>query len=282
MSFKKTAIIGVGLIGASFALALKKNKLCHEISGSGRTEENLVTAEKKGIIDSYTLNHADACVDADLVVLATPVGCFNDLIADIKGVLKKGTIVIDVGSTKSDLVGRLEKEMPEGVGFVGTHPIAGSDRSGTDAASADLFKEVLCIITQTERTDPGSLEKIEKLWDGIGAKVVTMTPDEHDRVFSLVSHLPHVTSSALVKTVADIDPSYINFSGQGFKDTTRIAMSSPELWVDICRSNRENIIQHIELLSHNLMLLKNMLEKEDYDSLRSFLQNAKELRKTVG
>jgi prephenate dehydrogenase len=282
MSFKKTAIIGVGLIGASFALALKKNKLCHEISGSGRTEGNLAAAEKKGIIDSYTLNHADACVDADLVVLATPVGCFNHVIADIKGVLKKGSIVIDVGSTKNDLIGALEKEMPEGVEYVGTHPIAGSDRSGADAASADLFKGALCIMTPTERTDPGSLEKIEMLWDTIGAKVVKMSPDEHDRVFSLVSHLPHVTSSALVKTVADIDPSFINFSGQGFKDTTRIAMSSPELWTDICRSNRENIIKHIELLSSNLIKIKDMLEKEDYDSLRSFLQNSKELRKTVG
>jgi prephenate dehydrogenase len=281
MSFNKTTIIGVGLIGASFALALKKNKLCHNISGSGRTENNLAAALKRGVIDSYSLNHADACRDADLIVLATPVGCFNDIIADIKDVLKKDSIVTDVGSTKSDLIGLLEKEMPDGVTFVGTHPIAGSDRSGAEAATADLFKGALCILTPTERTERTSFEIIEKLWNDIGAHTVTMSPDEHDRVFSLVSHLPHVMSSALVKTVSDIDPSYINFSGRGFRDATRIAMSSPDLWTDICRSNRDNIMKHLTLLSGNLTLIRELLEKEDYDSVKSLLQKARELRKTV-
>lgn len=281
MPFKKTTIIGVGLIGASFALALKEHNLSHEIVGSGRTEENLIKAQKKNIIDSYTLDHADACNDADLIVFATPVGCFSEIIADIKGVLKKGSIVTDVGSTKSDLINLLEKEMPDDVAFVGTHPIAGSDRSGADAATADLFEGALCVLTPTERTDRASLEKVQMIWNEIGAKTVTMSPDEHDLVFSLVSHIPHVVSSALVKTVADIDPSYINFSGRGFKDTTRIAMSSPELWADICRSNRKNIMEHLSLLSGNLIKIKELLEKDDYDSVRLFLQKAQELRKTV-
>ena len=141
MRIRKTAIIGVGLIGASFALALRHNGICTEIDGSGRTEDNLLRAREAGIIDHYFMDHARACKDADLVVLATPVGCFEGIMSEIRDVLKKGTIITDVGSTKGEIVEILEREIPEGVSFVGAHPIAGSDRSGIETASADLFND---------------------------------------------------------------------------------------------------------------------------------------------
>lgn len=279
--FKKTAIIGVGLLGASLALSLREENICTAIIGSGRTEKNLIEAKKRGIVDSYAREHAEACKDADLIVLATPVGSFHDIISEIKNHIAPGSIVIDVGSTKSDCIKHIESEIPEGAFFVGSHPITGSDRSGITAATASLFRDALCIITPTDKTTNESLNKVEQLWEQVGARVVKMTPEEHDRVFSSVSHLPHMAASAIVKTVADIDKSDIYYAGQGFRDTTRIAMSSPELWVDICRSNRQNIIEHIDILLKNLESIKTMLKENDYESLRSFLNTAMELRKTI-
>lgn len=282
MPLKKVTIIGVGLIGASLALALREHDICSEITGTGRTEETLVRARELGIIDSYTLNRAEACRDADIVVFASPVGCFKDILSDIKDHLKGGAIVTDVGSVKGDLVLELEAEMPDGVFFVGTHPIAGSDRSGIDSATAALFKDALCIVTPTENTHIQSLEKIETIWTTIGAGVKRMSVGEHDRIFSSVSHLPHVTAYAVVKTVADINASYIHFSGQGFKDTTRIAKSSPEIWIDICKYNKGNILEHLDILIRNLDSIKKLLKDNDYEALEKYFLAARTLRKSIG
>ncbi len=281
VKFKKTSLIGVGLIGASFALSLREEKICSTITGSGRTEKNLIAAREKGIIDTYSLNHAEACKDADLIVLATPVGSFNDIISEIRDSIRNGSIVIDVGSTKRDFIKNIETQIPKDVFFVSTHPIAGSDRSGIAAARPDLFKDALCIITPTDKTNEEALTKVKELWKQIGARVMSMTPEEHDRVFSSVSHVPHIAASAIVKTIADINKSYIDFAGSGFRDTTRIAMSSPELWVDICKSNKQNMIDHIGILINNLESIKTMLKENDYEALRSFLNTAKELRRII-
>ncbi|MEJ2683125.1 MAG: prephenate dehydrogenase/arogenate dehydrogenase family protein [Candidatus Sulfobium sp.] len=280
--FNKVTILGVGLIGASFALALKKNGLCGGIAGFGRSAENLAEARKRGIIDSFERSAAEACKDADLVVLATPVRTFPDLVRQSSGSFKPGSVVTDTGSVKGDLVYEVEKLMPAGVRYIGSHPIAGGDRSGIDSSRADLFEKSKCIVTPTADSDSSALEMITGLWRSIGADVITMDPARHDRIYASVSHLPHVVAYALVNTAADMDPSCLEFSGRGFRDTTRIACSSPELWRDICLMNRNNLIEMIAVFQKNLDTLSRYLRDSDSASLEREFDRARTLREGIG
>jgi len=282
MHFDKVTILGVGLIGASFALALKKCSLSEEIIGYGRKEENLTEAKEKNIIDSFELDPAKACCDADLVVFATPVGVFVDIAKRISDALKKNTIVTDVGSVKGKLVDAMEALMPAEVSFVGGHPIAGSDRSGHDRASAGIFEGAKCIITPTERTDKNALEKVIAIWKTFGSLITLIDPDEHDRIYAAVSHLPHVLAYEIVNTIADIDSSYLKFSGPGFRDTTRIASSHPELWRDICIHNRSNLLAYLDILRKNLDRVSQYLRASDAASLERDFQRARTLREGIG
>jgi prephenate dehydrogenase len=282
MRFHKVTILGVGLIGASFALAMKKHGLCSEIIGCGRREENLRRAQEKQMIDSFETDPLRACDGSDLVVLATPVGSFLDLVKKMRGSLKKGALVTDVGSVKGNLVHDIDAQMPPGVCFVGGHPIAGSDRSGIDTAAADLFRGALCIITPTEKTDKDALEAVIGIWTAFGSKIKHINPDEHDRIYAAVSHLPHLIAYELVNAVGDMESSYLAFSGQGFKDATRIALSSPELWKDICLLNRENLIESIEILKSNLDRASRYLRASDSEALVEDFRRARTLREGIG
>ncbi len=279
--FNKTAILGVGLIGASLAMALRRQGLTRFITGFGRKKENLKRAKRKGIIDSYELDPAKACEDADLIVLATPPGAFLDLTKKIRPSLKKGAIVMDVGSVKGRLTYRLETLMPKGVYFVGAHPIAGGNRSGIEAADPGLFKGALCIVSKTKKTKGPALRKVNALWKALGSTVREMPPEEHDRVYGLVSHLPHLLAYALVNTVADVDESLIGFAGPGFRDTTRIAGSPSGLWADIAVQNKKNLLRHIDLYTANLLRLKTYLKKEDRGSLEREFKRAQTLRERM-
>jgi len=282
MYFHKVTILGVGLIGASLALALKKYKLSETIVGCGRTKGNLIRAKDQAIIDSFELDPAKACENADLIVFATPVGVFIDIATRIAPVLKENAIVTDVGSVKGSLVLNMERVLsPRGL-FVGGHPIAGSDRSGIDTASAQLFRKARCIITPTKETDKGALEKVIALWHAVGALVALLDPEEHDRIYAAVSHLPHLLAYELVNTVADINNTYFAFSGQGFKDSTRIASSTPELWRDICRHNRENLLAYLETYKKNLDKVSTYLREQDGESLLRDFRKARTLRESLG
>lgn len=282
MNFDKVTILGVGLIGASFALALKKYKLCNEIIGYGRREENLRRAKDKKIIDSFEPDPAKACDGADLVVFATPVGIFTDVAEKISSALKRTAIVTDVGSVKGKLVRDMEKLMPPGVFFVGGHPIAGSDRSGIDAAAAEIFKGAKCIVTPTQDTDKSALEKVTVVWKTFGSVISLLDPDEHDRIYAAVSHLPHLIAYEIVNTVADMNESYLAFSGQGFMDTTRIASSQPELWRDICILNKDNLLESIEIFKNNLDRVSQYLRAYDSESLERDFKRARTLREGIG
>ncbi len=282
MHFHKVTILGIGLIGASFALAMRKHGLCNEIAGHGRKEDNLIRAKEKGIIDSFDLDPSKACAGADLVLFAVPVGSFVDLLIKIKGALKKNSIVTDAGSVKGRLVRDMEALMPEGVYFVGAHPIAGSDRSGIDSAGADLFQGAKCIITPAEKTDREALAKIMALWETFGSVIKIINPDEHDRIFAAVSHLPHLIAYEIMNTVADMDGSYLAFSGQGFKDTTRIASSAPELWRDICLLNKDFILESIELFKRNIDRASQYLRDSDAESIERDFRKARTLREGIG
>ncbi len=279
--FNKVTIIGVGLIGASFALALKKRGLCSHITGCSRKENNLKKAVEMKIIDSFELDAARACSDSDLVTFATPVGSFLETAKKIKSSLKKGAIVTDVGSVKGKLVRDMEALMPEGVSFVGGHPIAGSDKTGIDTAAADLFSGARCILTPTQKTDKNALKKITGLWESFGSKVSTLDADEHDRIYAAVSHLPHIIAYAIVNTVADINSSYLGYAGNGFKDTTRIAASSPELWRDISLMNRENLLEFIEVFKKSLDGIISHLKNSESDAIEKEFEQAKPLRENV-
>ncbi|MDO8281629.1 MAG: prephenate dehydrogenase/arogenate dehydrogenase family protein [Thermodesulfovibrionia bacterium] len=281
MNLEKITIIGVGLLGSSFALSLKRVGSNAIITGVGRNEENLQKAEELGIIDEYCTVPADGVAGADLVLLATPVGQFENIVSDIRHELKKGAIVTDVGSVKGGLVGRLDALMPEGVSFVGAHPIAGGERQGLEAATSELFWGAKCIITPTPDTDKDALEDITELWKQLGARVLHMTPDEHDEVYSAVSHLPHVLAYALVNSISSIREDILDFGGRGLKDMTRIALSPTELWKDICSQNRDHMLRSLNDFSSNISGIIKRFEKSDWKGLEEEFKRAKEARQRL-
>jgi prephenate dehydrogenase len=278
--FKTVSIIGVGLIGGSFALALKNKGLADKIIGYGKNEERLKRAKNLAIINQFTTSLKDAAL-ADLIVLATPLGVFEKIVSDLAEFLKKGTVVIDVGSVKEWVVERIEKILPSGVHFVGTHPIAGSDKTGFEYARAELFEGAKVIITPTEKTDKLILEKVSKLWKEVGADVEFMSAKEHDRVYALMSHLPHLISFCMVNAVMEIDKKLINYAGSGFKSFTRIAKSSPELWGDIFILNSDNILKCLSIFCDQVEEIKKLIKERNLDELKKCIEKAKNLRERI-
>ncbi len=281
-TFQKVTIIGVGLIGGSLAKVLKAHKLAGEIHGAGRSRETLESAIRLGVIDHMGQNSAHAVEQADLVVLATPVGTFESIVREIAPRLKKGAILTDVGSVKGSLVRTLDGLLPSGVHYVPGHPIAGREKHGVEAATEDLFRGARCILTPTERTDRTALERVTGLWQVAGMNVVTMDPDRHDHIFAAVSHLPHAAAYAMVSTVAEFSEgsaNYISFSGAGFRDFTRIAASSPEMWRDICLLNGKNIVEMIEQYQFSLNRIKKAIKHNDPAKLEGLFRKASDLRR---
>lgn len=280
--FNKVTIIGVGLIGGSLARVMKARKLAGEIHGSGRNRETLEKAIRLGVIDQMGRSSAHAVEQADLVVLATPVGTFESLVREIAPRMKGGAILTDVGSVKGSLVRTIEGLLPGGVHFVPGHPIAGREQHGVEAATEELFRGARCILTPTDRTDRSALERITILWQTAGMHVVLMDPDRHDHIFAAVSHLPHAAAYAMVGTVADFSEgpaNYMTFSGAGFRDFTRIAASSPEMWRDICILNGSNIVEMIEHYQFALNRIKKAIKHQDGAKLEALFKKASDLRR---
>jgi prephenate dehydrogenase len=280
--FKKATIIGVGLIGGSVARVLKARNLAGEIHGAGRSRDTLERAIRLGVIDRMGQSSVHAVEQADLVVLATPVGTFESIVREVGPHLRPGAILTDVGSVKGDLVRRLEDLLPPGVHYVPAHPIAGRERHGVEAASEELFRGARCILTPTERTDETALEAVASLWKEAGMQVLTMAPDRHDHVFAAVSHLPHAAAYAMVNTVVEFSEgadSYLSFSGAGFRDFTRIAASSPEMWRDICLLNGRNIVEMIEHYQFSLNRIKKAIKHKDGRRLEQLFRTASDIRR---
>jgi prephenate dehydrogenase len=257
---------------------MRDKGLCNEIAGYGRREENLRRAKEEGIIDSYFMDAAASVEGADLVVLCTPVGMFTEIAKAINTHLKKGAVVTDVGSVKGKLVADIEALMPGGAHFIGSHPIAGGDKSGISEARKDLFGGARCIVTPTPQTDKDALDAVCGIWKAVEGRVEIMDPFIHDEIFALVSHLPHLVAYALVNTVESINPDRVDYSGGGFRDTTRIAMSSPELWRDIAMLNRDNLLKVLEVFRDNLDRIEQCVEKNDWAWLEKEFSRAQQLR----
>jgi prephenate dehydrogenase len=280
----KVTIIGVGLIGGSLAIKLKEKGLADSIVGVGRGLPNLKAAKRLNVIDSLTHDVGEGVSGADLVVVAVPVQSIVPVIKAAAAHLKKGSIVTDVGSVKKAIVDGVEPLMPDGVRFVGAHPVAGTENSGAEAAFSGLFEGSKCILTPTGRTDKEALEIIKRIWEEAGSKVICMDAERHDIVLAAISHLPHMIAYSLVNTIADIE-SYnediLSYSAGGFKDFTRIASSSPEMWTDICALNREAIVEMIELFEKRLKELRRFIDSGDATGLKRAFERAKNIRDSL-
>jgi prephenate dehydrogenase len=277
----KITIFGVGLLGGSFALALRAHGATCRITGCGRNETRLRQACELGIIDTFTTDAAAACDGADLILLATPVETFRDIAAGIRPYLKPGVIVTDVGSVKSTLVSDLETLMPPHARFVGSHPIAGGDASGFEAARADLFDGERCILTPTDKTDPIALQAVHGLWQSLGMRVEQMPAARHDALYAQVSHFPHLLAYALVNSVTAADATALGYAGSGFRDTTRIAQSSAGLWSGILMANREQVLTAAEAFRTEYDHIITALEQKDTTALKALLSRARAARTSV-
>lgn len=281
MLFKQVTIIGVGLIGGSLGLALKKKKNVKTIVGYGHRRGGLNKAVTINAIDRYCLTLSKAVKDADLVFLATPVGTFETLCQDMAPHLKAGTIVTDAGSVKGDFVDKLTSLLPKNVHFVGGHPIAGREKSGVMAATGVLYKGCRTILTPTANTDREALDKVTALWESVGANVSEVDPYDHDRILSFVSHLPHVVAYALMETlthscIAGLNP--VEYSAGGLRDFTRIAASSPEMWRDIFLSNKKSVIESIDTYQETIETIKKKILADDGDALVEIFKRANDIR----
>jgi len=289
--FRTIVIIGVGLIGGSIGMAVRKKRLAETVIGVGPREDELKRAVALKAIDAYATDDRKikkAVEGADLVVLAAPVGRLETAARDLSSALPKKTVVTDVGSVKGALVRRLEESFSSDASgrsrFVGGHPIAGRETSGVGAASAGLFSDALCILTPTGRTDPKAIETVKRFWEAIGARTVSMDPDAHDRILAIVSHLPHLVAYALVNTVLDLQSKngdLLSYSGGGLRDFTRVAASSPEMWRDICLFNRDNLLAVIEAFEIILDRLKRLMVEGNGEALRREFERAKAVKEKL-
>jgi len=280
--FNNVTIIGVGLIGGSLAKVLRTKNLAGRITGAGRSRTTLELALKIGVIDGMGQGSAHAVEDADLVILASPVGTFEAIVREIAPHLRPGTILTDVGSVKGALIRQIEDILPPHAQYVPAHPIAGREKSGVAESTETLFQGRRCILTPTTRTDRKALESVRDMWTAAGAEVTVMDADLHDKVFAAVSHLPHVAAFAMMSAVADLNTGtrdYLQFSGAGFRDFTRIAASSPEMWRDICLMNRDNLVQMIDRYVSSLNRFKRDIAAGDGARLEKHLKLASDVRR---
>lgn len=273
--FNQITIIGVGLIGGSIGLAAKKHKLASRIIGVTAHKESLNKALRRKAIDSGTLDLKKSVLNSDMVILATPVDKVISTLGKISPNLKKGCIVIDVASVKRTIVGKAEKIAGSKIKFVGTHPMAGSEQRGVDKADKDLFKRAPCIITKTGKTDPKALGTVKDFWKKLGSKIYELSPAEHDKRVSNISHLPHAAAAALSLSA---DKSSLKFASTGFGDTTRIASGDPDLWAAILTDNSASASADIKRYSKQLEIISKLIKAKDAPKLKMVLSEAKKKR----
>lgn len=278
--FGKVVVFGVGLIGGSFALALKKAGAVKEVVGFGRSAETLEQALALGILDRIGGDLAELN-DADIVLLATPVGQMGELMARIAPHLGAHTLLTDGGSTKGDVAAAARANLGDGLAqFVPAHPVAGAEKSGAAAAQADLFAGRKVVLTPLPENSSAAVARVRAAWETCGATVCELTPQRHDEVFAAVSHLPHLLSFALVHDLAQREDRdlLLSFAAGGFRDFTRIAASSPEMWRDICLANREALLHELKQYADELYLLYAALEAGDAARLDAVFTEARKVR----
>lgn len=281
----KVVIFGVGLIGGSFALALKRAGAVRDIVGVGRTAATLARAKELGIVDAVTTDVAHAVEGADLVLIATPVAQTGAILAAIAPHLQPGTVVTDAGSTKSDVVAAARAALGHKISqFVPGHPIAGREKNGPDAAIADLYVGKKVVIAALPENAQADVARVAAAWQQAGAIIHSLSPEEHDAVFASVSHLPHLLAYALVDDLARRPnaATLFDYAASGFRDFTRIAGSSPEMWRDISIANRAALLRELDAYSAQVARLRTLLESADAAGLEAMFANAQQARERWG
>ena len=275
----KITIIGVGLIGGSLALALKERNLAKAVFGYGRDLTRLEEAQKSNVIDAFSTNIKEAIDEANIVVIATPVGTFKDILGQIKPLISSNVIITDVGSTKSDIVNIVNEVLKDKSGcFIPAHPIAGKERSGFEVSDSSLYDGKKVIITPQEANSPESIDMINQLWTNVGADVDFMSAESHDNLLGMTSHLPHMLAFSLVNYLVDQNPNASIYAGGGFKDFSRIASGDAIMWRDICLQNKNQIMNHLKGYQSTLDDLLEAINDEDSEKLGQLFTTAKKTR----
>ncbi|MBV45328.1 MAG: hypothetical protein CML87_05720 [Rhodobiaceae bacterium] len=284
-SIKKITIIGLGLIGGSIGLALKRAGNTAQLIGVARSQKTLDIALERNLVERVEIDIVKSVEDADLVILATPLSSFKKIILEVSHNLKPGCIVTDTGSSKLKVIEELSNVIPMGVSFIPGHPIAGTELSGPEAGFAELFDDRWCVLTPTEDTNKDALNSIRLFWEELGSKVEIMNPEHHDRVLAITSHIPHLIAYNIVGTANDLanvtNKEVVKYSAGGFRDFTRIAASDPKMWRDIFLYNDEAVLEMLSFFSKDLMKLKKAIEEKDSDLLQTFFENTREVRKNI-
>jgi len=275
--FNKIAIVGVGEIGGSIGMDLRKKRLAKKVVGIGRRKSSLLKAKKVGAVDEITLSLEKGVKDAEVIILATPVFKIVELGRKLGKFAKEGAVVTDVGSTKGYIVRNLEKTLPKRVKFVGSHPMAGSEKGGPLSARRDLFKDRICFITPSPRTDIRALASVNRFWKSLGAKLVVISCEKHDRIVADISQMVHVVASSLVLS----NKNSLKYSSSGLKDTTRIALSDPKLWKDICLTNEKEIVKSLDRFVETVKSFRSALTRKNTKGIRKMLAEAKSLRQGI-
>jgi prephenate dehydrogenase len=275
---RKLFILGPGLLGGSIGLAARHRKIAKRVVIWARRPDAADQAYQLGAADEATNDLAKAAADAELVVLATPIGVMRPLVDQMRPALPDGCVVTDVGSVKYPIVTALSDALNGKARFVGSHPMAGSEQSGIDAARRDLFENATCIVTPREDTDKAALTVVYDFWKALGCSVKTLGPLEHDEIVARISHLPHVVAAAVVNVVCTDGAQALNFVGPGFKDFSRIAGGPFEMWTEICLENRQEIGRSLDQLIEELGKVRAAIENADTVELRAMLKRAKHFR----
>ncbi len=284
-AFEKVALLGVGLIGSSLAHAMRRAGLAAHIAGFARRADTLEKARACGFADSLHSDLATAVRNADLVILATPVGAFGELAREMAGALRPGAILSDVGSVKMAVIRDVGPFVPADVHFVPAHPIAGTEQSGPEAGFAELFDGRWCILTPPPGADGASVERLKSFWQRCGSNVEIMDPKHHDLVLAITSHVPHLIAYNIVGTAADLETvtqgEVIKYSAGGFRDFTRIAASDPVMWRDVFLNNREAVLEMLGRFNEDLSALQRAIRWGDGDMLFNLFTRTRAIRRSI-
>jgi cyclohexadieny/prephenate dehydrogenase len=284
-AFKRIALIGFGLIGGSIARAARAQGLAGEIDATAHSAKSRARVAELGVVDRVVETNAEAVKDADLVILCIPVGACGPVTEEIAGHLKPGAIISDVGSVKGAVVRDMAPYLPASVHFVPAHPVAGTEHSGPDSGFAELFINRWCILTPPEGTEAIAVEKLQAFWTGIGAKVEIMTPDHHDLVLAITSHLPHLIAYTIVGTADELgqvtSSEVIKFSAGGFRDFTRIAASDPIMWRDVFLANKEAVLEMLGTFNEDLSKLTRAIRRGDGEALFEHFTRTRAIRRGI-
>jgi len=283
--FKKVCIIGCGLIGSSIARAIKKNRLARKVVSSNRSNNTNKKIIKLNIVDEASSDTRKIVKGSDLIIIASPLSSYKNIVLKIKNSLKNGAILTDVGSVKKNVIQLFEKNIPNNVSWISSHPIAGTEESGPESGFSGLFKKKWCILTPSKKSKNKDIKLLEKFWKKIGSKVDVMNAKEHDYILSITSHMPHLIAYNIVNTTLKIkkkrDRNIVKYSAGGLRDFTRIAASNPIMWRDIFIQNKENTAIMIDKFIENLKDLKKVIKSEDEKKLEKIFIKTKKIRKEI-